>query len=146
MTIKLEDLVKSATEGKWEEIDEKLVPEFVKSYSSTEILKELYAQALFENKNDDIRDLAGTLASKLNPKELSETEMNALYKTLYKQLGDSYSAAKLWAGIAIIELGMYDKDPNAVTDVLQEVQQYGSDFQKDLASKYLAKAKEGKNG
>ncbi|MFH0869188.1 MAG: hypothetical protein V1839_03100 [archaeon] len=131
----LEKIVQNALKENWDEIENKLAPELVNKYRSPDILREIYP--LFEHEDGKIRDLAGTLASMLNPKELSDKDAEALSQVLYQTLNDSWLAARLWAGVAIVKLKLYDKNPAAVKGVLEYVKEHGSDYQKGVASKYI---------
>jgi len=129
-----------AKKGEWEKVDNEVVPQ-VGTYKPENLAHELYG--LFRSKNPDVRDLAGTLAAKVDVKQLSEKERLKLRGLLQKTLGDEHIYARFRASLALLELGLYEpKDVSVIEHTLREIKEKEKDLSlQGLAQKYLERLK-----
>lgn len=129
-----------AKKGEWGKVDNEIVPQ-VHAYRAKILIPELYG--LFRSKNADVRDLAGTLAAKVDVKQLSEKERLRLRGLLQKTLGDEHVYARFRASLALLELGLYEpKDVSAIEHNLKEIKEKEKDPSlQELAQKYLERLK-----
>jgi hypothetical protein len=132
---------KYAKEGKWEELDKKIVPEIISSYSHEEIVD--YLPMLFSDESGDVRDLAGTIASELKVSKLSEDKKYELKELIRKGLKDPHIYARFRFAIAAVKHKLYEEEEiKEISGILEEVANVEKDEGiKNLAISYLKKLK-----
>ncbi len=130
-----------AKEGKWDIVDSDIVPK-IPDYKTAQVLKHLYK--LFDDKNDDVRDLAGTIADRLDKHQISKSDQVKLKEKLWNGVvKDSHIYARFRAAVAYVDQGFYNrKDVPVLKKVLMEVVEKEKGDIQELALKTIEKIKE----
>ncbi len=136
----LKEAQQYAKKGEWDAVDGKVIPT-IKEYDQSDVARGLYS--LFDDKNGDVRDLAGTIADKLDFRKLDNIERKELKSRLLNGLNDKHIYARFRAALAVVDHRLYSssKDIHALKEVLGEVAETEEGEVKELALKAIKKIK-----